>query len=706
MRIPASRHLWLLLAFAVLATSCRRSEPPAEERWKPLGFINRVPATTEAYTAVYGLGPVLQEAAASAVGKTLLGALTADSPVAGWSELLRNHPGAARWLTLLSEAGAEEVFVALAPGATAQLEAMQALQRRLDAAGLDAALTSLGNREEGGGAPPVMPDAAAAWQAWIEGAQVPPVLFGAKAAAHRAQIDAAMAELEQSLPEGVEKDRTTLEGVGEFRRLRSNVATLLPAPARVALRDKFTRDLGDIAAAARLMAALEEKQVTLCHGWLGDYFVMSVGQDSRALAFSPDFSGSLAATPDLARLLPFLGQGVFSLSHALPALVAAAANPPPIAEYVAVLLKAARASGPAERLAGLEQQAAELQKEWEQLLVPPAGSLTSITSRDAGGWTTEIFGGSLEPRLAESPAELPVAGPPGTAFVWGEVLRPGYTARLYDAAGRTAAWATDLLQSVGPAYLTPEASMQINGMLGSLAPLVQEAFGTMRSLWTEALGDQAVMWVSLGGDVPATPFLPPAVAGPGKLPELAWSVPVRDRAALTQAWQSLQGLLPKVAPLLPAAAGGLAAGLPAPMEQTFPAGTSFFYALPFVGPSLTPNVTFNAKDRWILATSLPYAQRLAAPDPAAKPVPRVQVVALEGAPLWDFADAWLATMAAAPDFFNPEDPAAAAAQAATGRALVAGLRSITSFRYETWVEEGLPRRTARLSTTPAAAVQP
>ena len=708
-----SPTLALLCVLILFATGCG-PEKPAADVWRDAGFVNCVPADAEGFLSLRQPSARWRE-----IFPALAGVLSDPSLRESWlgtpwgriAAAVADSPQSAPLGAALADAGEDEVFVVLGRGTASRLAAVQQVKRLFGAARLrnlftppppadvppeppeddaaaDGDLATAAFTEVDVPLPPAMESAL---QKFVAEASVPPLVFGAKLRGGGG-LPAFFRAWAEGLPDKYPREKFALGPHGEFVRVRVPVAQLVPRASALRARDILAAQIGDPYTATRIVRALLAKTAVISFGEARGYFLVATAPDDAPPALAENFAASLAASPAMAGVAPMLGPEVAALFYADPLVVALAASPPPVEEYLDAALESAAEFGPAERAAPLRDAAATLRRQAAELFGPRVAAAAGVIRREGPAWRAEIFGGSLAPRLAASNGAPLLEAPPGIALLWTERWADGYTGRLLQFAGGMSAFSADWMSGMGPLFLDPRHIPWAGRLLGALQPPAARLAGIEPKSWDGALDANRALAVGLDGVMPPPPMLP-AAARKALLPRVAVAAGLRDRGTLEKNWQAIA-----------APPGGDARPWPAPVSTPLPGGgVCHDYPVPLGGPDLDPAVVIE-NGRWILGTSGSFAQTLGA-TPAASGRGCIQAIRADTAPLASFAAAWSDALEAEPSLASltwgllPSNPGAL-------RAAADLLREPRRFRYEARWEDKIVRRTLWLEPASPAAPAP
>lgn len=697
----------MFLAAALLAPAGCRQSAPQSDAWESAGFIRHVPSEAEGYLALSRPADIWKEAAPawsalredealrSAWGKSSTGRIVEAFLVA---------PAAAPLWESLGEIWREETFIMLGPGTGAQLASLQQVKRLFEAARLRNLFTPLspgGVAWEDEADPSLLPDdlSAAAFtevmmplppameealENFVSEAVIPPLLLGAKLPPD-ARLPGILAAWVENLPPQVPRDTVTIGGHGEFTRTRVPVTLLVPTEAAVRARDLLAVHLGDPYTATYIVRNLLSKTTTIAFGRVHGFFVVSLGSESGLPELAPDPGASLVSTPAMQRIAPLLGPEMHGLLYADALIVSLAASPPPVGEYLDAALESALEFAPAHRIRPLRAAARPLREQAAELFRPRISTVSGILRREPDRWQTQLFGGSMAPRLSTGNTAPLLGFDDSLDFLWTEHWEENYAQRLLEFTAGAARFSTDWMDALGPVFLDPAKRPAMDNIIrtlpGGAAHLAEVAAELEKSL-----DRRVALAAAMDGALPAAPLLPPAFTH-AILPRVAVAAGLADRSTLASLWQEFTD-----------APGARA--WPPPVETELPgSGVTYSYPIPFAGPDLAPCITVTGS-RWIAGTSPDFNALLAKSPEPDRTQGAVQTIDLETAPLAAFAAALADALEEDPSLspltggILPQDPL-------TLDAIAAVLQTPRRFHYHARWENDAIHRVLELSAVPS-----
>lgn len=465
-----------------------------------------------------------------------------------------------------------------------------------------------------------------------------------------------------------------------FKSFAVTVSKVLPPARQDQLKKMIATDVPDAATADDIFQSLLARHFEIAYGFVGDYFVVSIGADHSHLEFVSNFKDSLLARPETAVAANYTYNPLFSFSWTSAEFFTVAQDRlelTPFYERVKADLAKTLAPADAQKLEG---DLCRIDEKGRAVFDAKIQSMVGVSYRDHG-LRCEVFGGLKPPALAAS-NPLKFSGvPTDSSFLWVDSQTdPAYSAAFWSWFEDLATTGYDTFQRLGVPKLTDGQRVQF-GVLQNLAvPKITEFYKIAREQFGKALGNESALALDLAGEVPDLPMIPPSFHDGGRMPRLAYLSDVRDRARLGQSWDGYFKLARDIALMIPQTAQ-LPGGLPGPKRETVDGVTLSYYPLPrFQTGDLLPNVATTDKT-FVVSTSRSYA--LDVSKAAVKPVSSQKPLALDFRvnfkAAFDFADKWLALAAQNPELFFPKDSAQAENFKKSAPDLAVLLRSLRAF---------------------------
>lgn len=627
-----------------------KPQVPAETRLHTAyGFAAQVPANEDGYVAFYGLGRLWHDFKASKMVASILANPLFHQPggaevIQGGLKQLRANPEGAKWLDIVKDALGNETFLVFAPGSAARFKAFQQVVSEMRVAQFKAALAGKKGAEANR-------DAIPAVLSQIKTLHLPPMIFGFKLASQKAALGAELERAEKNLPPGVELTTFQLNDA-PFKLIAITVSKVLPPAQQEELRGQIARTVSDPAAADDIFKSLLARHFEIAYGFVGDYFVASIGADHSHLKLASNLGESLLSRPEVAVVANYADKPLVTFSWSSAEFIAAAQNRielTPLYERIKADLTKTLAPADVQKL---ESDLHRLDEKGHAIFGEGFTPMVGVCWREHG-LRSEAFGG-LKIAAAQP---LKFSGVPAdSTFLWIDAQsNPSAITAFWSWFEDVVTTGYDTFQRLGVPALQETEKAQF-GMFQQVAvPKLTELYRISREQFGKSLGNESAFALDLGGEVPELPMLPPAFHQGGRMLRLAYISDVTDRALLGQSWDSYLKLARDVALMIPQTAQ-LPGGLPSPKSETVEGVTLAYYPLPMPTGDLLPNVATTDKT-FVVSTSRSYA--LEASKAAAKPASDPKALKLDFRmnfkAAFDFADKWLALAMENPEPFFQGD---------------------------------------------------
>lgn len=611
--------------------------PAAAVDYSDWGFAAQLPKETEGVSSFYRAGDIVRRVYDSRwFFKLRMNQVFAGDLQSAITDL-RENPGSRRILEMIEAIAGSEVVVAMAPGAHARIRSIEDSYERL----LLETFIFLGKalivkRPEGGlDAAAVEPLQKEVWARVIKQAAVvvaelemPPVLIAARAAGERDQINTWFDEFTRSMAGShCTAGSFSAEGGAVFHSLRWTLATeeALNKLASANLKD-IPPILGGAEETRALLRKFIGKSVEISWGWVGDYFVVSLGSDHRHVKFARAGEG-LMTLPEISRHLKSWKEKkpvAFAYRSQSAVRIQAGGS---IIDSITAALEAANT----DSILPLKHFTEDVKKlgARESELWPNDADAFVAAAWLAEGLQSEWIGGPKPHDLdCARPLSLTALGGPATVYssVWRR--KTDAMEKAFDFADEAAAvllesYHKHLKPAVPPADAAQLAKVEALG--GLLLKGLWKSAGEFRS----GLGSESALLVSLDG-VPPADFSLRKPTRDWTFPRALYASEMKDRDRIITFGRVIRDLLASLSALDPSAPISL------PKEESQGALTSWGWNL---DGTATDNWLHTAMDdkRCYVSTSRSLTKSLssAAAVPSGRPAgafTRVNFTAL-----WDFA---------------------------------------------------------------------
>jgi len=681
------------------------STPSSEARLiATYGFAAQTPKDVEGYVAVYGLKKLWHDFRASKASAALhanpaIQNGLADPSLRGALDKAKHEAGVQKLRPLLGDLFGEEAFVILAPGSAERLLAIQRFSNAIRVEDFKSSFSKILDPKT-----PEKEDKIASYLALYkthaDSLHIPPMIFGGKVSTQKAALTQQLDLLEKKLPAGVEIVPFNLDGNLPFKSVIFNLSKLIPAANQEQLKQMIAKKITDPKAADELFQSLMARKIEVAYGFIGDYFIASVGNNHAHLKFAANFADSLLARPEIAVAGKFTDKPVLSLSWCDKTLGALSLPHYRLAPVIARLKPSIDATLPGIDSQKLDADLARIDAEGAKVFPAEVDPMVGISYRDHG-ICSETFGGvKLHAFNAAKPLKFSGLPSDGT-FFWMDAQRdPAVKSAAWDWIEDITSTGYNLFMNVGLPKLPDQQRMGFAMFQNLALPKLIDLYHITRDQFGKSLGNEGAMAIDLAGEMPQIPMLPASLLEQGKMLRLAIIRDVQDRKLLAQSWENYFKLARDVALMIPKTAQ-IPGGLPGPKTEVVDGITLSYYPLPLPTGDLLPNVA-TTDTTLVMSTSQKYSIELskAASKPAASGQKPLAIdVKINTKAACDFLDKWIAIAIANPDLIfmgKPDKAEQFKKNQPAFSALIQSAKSVSGFECQMFKENGLHRTTTRI----------
>lgn len=391
--------------------------------------------------------------------------------------------------------------------------------------------------------------------------------------------------------------------------------------------EDVTGELQKLFGAADVQAfkkTLQNKNLVVVTGLVGDYALVFVGKSEDDLVIVDDVNESICADDRLAFMDQYLDHDLLVVGLSDEATVKAIGGIAPIlyrlvgsaAQGLGDGLGAATSLGDTQDLEVIFEL---LSKQAKQLASMFGGTERAYVAYLDEGLKFESFGGSNMPSM-DFDAEHTLA-PMGTAE--GNLLfanwasNPDYNEKVLeyvDTLGEAGYLAAKRLSSIKPAAdgRNPLSFDQWKPGIDLFDQMFRDdvlgIWNALRSDMTKGLGNETALVIDMNGAVPKLPNVPGEVLQKARMPRIAYVSTVDDRGKLQQSWQrlskSIESLLKKI---------GQMSGADIPMQMPMSSEKNdlktWFIPIPFQNDDFVPSVSVS-DNLFFASTSKNFSEQL------------------------------------------------------------------------------------------------
>ena len=665
------------------------------------GFAAQTPKESEGFIAVYNLKKLWQDFLVSKTGMALRSAPSvqqafSDPALRTGIDEAKKEIGVKQLRPLVTDLFGDEIFVILSHGSAQRLHAFQHFNNELRLEDFLSGIASALQIEKSG---EKLGAYLAIYKANADSLQIPPLIVGGKVSTQKAALLQELERLENKLPVGVDKASFNFNGNHPFKSLVFNVSKLLSPDLQEQFKQALAAKISDPKAVDEIFQSVMVRKIEIAYGFVGDYFLASIGTDHSHLKLASNFGDSLLARPELAVAAQFVDKPALSLSWGDKSLVALSLPHYKLTSVYSYLKPTIDANLSGIDFKKLEADLARIDTKAASVFPTEVDPLVSIIYRDRG-ICSETFGG-MKSHGFDKVVPLKFAGVPSdSTFLWMDAQsNPTLNAAYWDWLGDFVATGYDWFQTLGAPKLPATQKMGFAVFQSLAVPKLIDLYRISRDQFSKSLGNESAVALDLGGEMPRIPLMPEPILKYGKMPRLALLRDVRDRKLLTQSWESYFKIARDVAVMIPQTAQ-IPGGLPEPKFTTQDGITVSYYPLPLATGDLLPNIA-TTDHTLVMSSSQSYAidltKAMAKPQGAAKSV--IIDLRLQTKAACDFLDQWVTIAIANPELIFPGKPEAAAEfklRQPGISLLIRSARSISEVECQVFEENGLHRTTTRI----------
>jgi hypothetical protein len=665
------------------------------------GFAARLPKDVEGFSASYRLHELWVKLSGSKWAATLLNmqAVKQAPQLQMAIEQWKSAPQAQMAKNLLEALLGTEMVVSQPAGFTAKFMPWVDLIAEAQAVNFQRQMMTAMSGGKQPDSDKLLRDAAPELIPALVKCDIPPVLFAFKAAKAKADINAALgqfvAQVSAQSPPGVEFAPFKFADKYDFQSVTIHANKLIAAFQEARLQLQLKNLLGDEEKANETMKALRGKRAELAWGWVEDYLIVSLGTDHSHLKLATSDADSALAIPVVARRgTEFLGKNPTGLGYASAAMFEKLHPPMEFAESFDALTEELQGLIKPDQLAAMRADVKRLEGKAQGIFNTKYDPAVMVEFWD-GGIRGESFGGARQTALdSGKPLAFSSFFSPSTMLLANGRTNPANSAKIAELIEEGAATLWGWYEKYGRT-MVPEDERQGAAMIEALAvPIVKDFWKACRQL-SKALGSESAFLVDLAGTMPKLPDVPPMLAD-GKIPRIALVWELKDRAAVSEAWNGFDKIIKQLSAFIPQGAGGPV--IPEPQMKKEGDMEVHFVPLPIPTDDLLPHIAIS-KDRWMFSTSPSLSKEVTAKPAATGGAPLGSEFRMQFPALCDLGDAWLKVIDKDPKaFFNSGSDAKQYQEKM--RAIFADaltlMRSLRSIEWRVFEEAGQTRNSTFL----------
>ena len=479
--------------------------------------------------------------------------------------------------------------------------------------------------------------------------ELPPILMGYKAGKVRAEFDGIIKQVLDGAPPTVDKGTFKVADKYDFQSLSVTVRKVIPQGQEEAIVGQLKELLGDEAAAKSAVAALMAKRFEVSWGWVEDYLVLSLGTDHAHVKLATGDADSALSIPEVAaRAALFAGKNPIGLGYQSKSFFDSISTPMDLAKQFGEVTQSLKGIIAPDAILGMTADVKKLEAKVDAIMKTVNSSAVGVSYLEGGIRMDSLGGPRSANAVAAEPLTFSTLATPTTALAMVSRSNSASGPKTGDLIEDGAAMVWSWYEKYGKKMI-PEDGKQGAAMAEAMGvPIVKDFWKSCRQLGA-AFGDNSAILVDLNGPFPPAPGVPKVVLDGGKIPRLAITLELKDRASLSEAWKGFDKIIKQAIAFIPQ--GADAPPIPEPTMKKEGDVEIHYVELPVKLGDMLPHIAIS-KDKWILSTSTSYSAELAKLPAAGTTKQHGEFRADFGA-VANFADHWFKLAASNPaEFFQ------------------------------------------------------
>lgn len=464
----------------------------------------------------------------------------------------------------------------------------------------------------------------------LKNLELPPLLMISKAIQSKADLEVEIKnlviKLEKSLAKTFVKGSFDVAGIYKFNSIRVNTKDLL----------KHSKFFQEFTTCTSLQTIDIHKDVELAWGWIDDYLVLSLGQDSKSIQLAENLNGSVFSIPEIAlRAAQFLEKNPTDFCYLSQKFYEDFEHESfnLQARKYAAILKPWMHLKP-EQIQQLHTLTQKLEDKYN-LLFPSKYTPFVSFGYFENGMHLEIFGGSSSPMLDGSQPLKFTNVKFSSAFIALNWRQSKAAEKMADFMQEAAVSLWEWFEKNEKAIVPRAESSEFLLFKTKILPQLKNLWATVRKL-DSALGSEKALVIALDGQLNDVYGVPPLLTN-AKIPRLTFVSDLKNRKGISEAWETLE-----ISQLLRQFPSPLVGNLiPLLSPQMNMKGEVELYTFPFLEFKDVAPHTGMTQDLWWIGTSPRLSEEIAMESSADKRQALAMEVKINFTPLWDYLYGWL-----------------------------------------------------------------
>ena len=430
--------------------------------------------------------------------------------------------------------------------------------------------------------------------------QIPGIMMGFRVEGGTDELIAQLADIEGQLPPTAVVSEVTVPGAEtKFKSWAIAAKDAVGEAERAAMRE----EIGDEALAGKLEKIIDSKTVDFTFGAIGDYMLLSLGENHDHLKLAEKPEDSLLSHDRFGFADAYLEKDIMGYYYVSEEMSEAANHPEQmlaltgsVQKFLDQMAEGGMDLGETSNLIG---KAGELlvklsdRECFDGLGV--AYREDGIRIESIGGYSMPGVDPELKLRFADAISEDTFLGFTTASTAEAEEnsmeLMETIAKAMHTGASKFAAMQPD-----------SDFGQQFGQMDAVFRPKLTALWTIMREKVQGGLGRESGLYIDLNGSAPKIPGVPQVLVNEGKVPRIAIMANVDDRAKLAEGWSELVPAINELAKMVPGQEPGREFQLPDVTSFDNNGYATHFMQLPLAGGDFIPSISVS-DDLFLMSTS-------------------------------------------------------------------------------------------------------
>lgn len=355
-----------------------------------------------------------------------------------------------------------------------------------------------------------------------------------------------------------------------------------------------------------LFSVVAEKNLIAVTGEVNGYVVLFVGSRKEDLKFAATPAESLAASPALSFVDPYLEKNPITVAYSEQGVLEGLSSSNGFSDIAEAIRDAIGGNGKIDtrEIEAMLDVISERQKDLMSL--SKFSTFGAVAMLDEG-FKLETFGGSnmpnIQPEVTNKMGALGSA--PDVAVFANWTSNAAYGVKMNAYLESLVETAYSVTKNISTWEVEENPSFD---QFKSMFTMFEENFSddavqvwqSLNGDMSDGLGNETAFVIDLNGEMPPIPNVPQELVKDGKFPRISWVKPVKDRSKLVSAWGKIntsgENIMKQVSAMMEQEQA-----MPKPMSSKDNGLITWFFAGPLFTDDFAPSVTLN--DKWFVAST-------------------------------------------------------------------------------------------------------